>query len=225
MFRYGSLPYHGRLKLPYNYEPTPEQHELIIASCLGDGSLLQGGNATKGASHHLAWNMGDKHHAEFKQKALSFLGCSLKEGVNPGWGARWYSLVTQQHPFLNKYRPMMYAEDRSPIAAPEVLSVLGPLGWAWWYGDDGHMSDNVAFMHTEGYSDECNENIRQALCRFIDIQDAVSVAKYLGGTPKKLRTMLRFKNEASRKFFEIVAPHMAPSMAYKVGNFYRSDTY
>lgn len=221
-FRYKALPYHGRLCLPANYKFNPIENELILASCLGDGSLLNSNSATPyPSSYRLVWNLGDEAHARFKQAAFSFLKCSLKEGCNPGWGSKWYQLATKYHPALNPYRPLLYNSKREPVATPEVLAQLGPIGWAWWYGDDGHRQDSIAFLHTEGYSEECNRNIAAALCRFTGVDNGVSLQTYLGGNPKKLRTMVRFKNEASKKFFQLVAPHMAPSMAYKISELYR----
>lgn len=217
-FYHTSLPYHGRLCLPANYQFSKLENELIIASCLGDGSLLNSNEATGNpSSYRLIWNMGNEDHALFKQRAFSFLKCSFKESVNPGWGSRWFQLATKYHPALNQYRPMMYDSDRRPVARPEVLSQLGATGWAWWYGDDGSLSHKHALLHTEGYDSESNLNIANALCAFLDIPNGAVLQDYQGGSPKKLRTMVRLKDEASRKFFRTITQHMAPSMAYKLG--------
>jgi len=221
VFKYDSLPCHGRLVLPFNYQFTPEQRQLIIASCLGDGALLK---ATPASSHRLLWNMGDKAHAEFKSRAFSFLSATLVEKKNPGWGSEWFSVGTSCHPSLDQFREEFYSPDRKPIAKPEVLAELNEVGWAWWYGDDGSLMRqkgcaDMALLHTEGYSEACNIEIQRALTSFIGIADGVSLAKYNGGNPKKERIMLRIKTNATVEFFKKIAPHMAPSMAYKLGDF------
>lgn len=202
-----------------NYRFSKLENELIIASCLGDGALLNSNESTGNpSSYRLVWNMGNKEHALFKQSAFSFLKCSFKEGVNPGWGSKWFQLATKYHPALNPYRPLMYDCARRPIATAEALAQLGPIGWAWWYGDDGSLSHKHALLHTEGYDAESNANIAAALCKFLNTPNGAVQQDYQGGSTKKLRTMVRLKDEASRKFFKAIAPHMAPSMAYKIGD-------
>lgn len=216
-FRHPNLPHHGRLCLPANHVFTPHQRQLIIASCLGDASLLRNGGKSESA-HRLTWNMGDKDHAEFKVAAFSFLQARLVEKENPGWGSKWFCIRTACHPSLDQFRPMFYNGDRKPVAPLAQLAELDALGWAWWYGDDGHSSDGLAFLHTEGYSDECCTHITAAINNFIGFDGAV-LASYLGGNPKKQRTMVRFKSNGTREFFKRIATRMAPSMVYKLGDF------
>ena len=222
-FKYACLPGHGRLILPRNYEFSKQQRELIVASCFGDGSLLRNSGKTL-SSHRLVWNMGDKLHAEFKRDAFDFLGAILVEKSNPGWGAKWFSVRTACHPSLDKFREQFYGVDRKPVAKEDMLAELGDVGWAWWYGDDGSLMHqkgcaDMALLHTEGYSEECNLKIKLALEKFIGVEGGVSLARYLGGSPKKPRTMLRVNTNATVEFFKRISPHMAPSMAYKLGDF------
>lgn len=169
--------------------------------------------------------MGNKAHAEFKCEAFSFLGARMVEKMNPGWGAKWFSVRTCCHPSLDQFRDQFYGSDRSVIATEAMLAELNATGWAWWYGDDGSLMQqsgcaHMALLHTEGYSESDNTKIKSALESFIGIKGGVSIAKYFGGTPKKERTMLRLKTNATVEFFKRIAPHMAPSMAYKLGDLY-----
>lgn len=204
---------HQYYKVPENYQPQGEEHQIIIAAILGDGCLIK---PYDGANHRIQWNMGNKEHALFKLSQSSFIGSKYKEGKNPGFGENWFCIQTACHPMLTRYAKK-YGDSKGLVDDSGITSELDSLGWAIYYGDDGHITrGGNCFLHTEGKSDEMVENIKLSLNDFIGIDDGAVICSYFGGTKKRLLKCIRMKNEASVKFMEKVAPYMAHGMEYKI---------
>lgn len=203
---------HSHYSHPANKCFDPDQHQKIISSILGDGCLIK---PYEGANHRLAWNMGHKGHAEYKTRNFSFLGAKLREKKNPGFGNEWFCIRTQCHPMLS-----MYAEsygDSKGLKLTSIAHELNELGWAWYFGDDGHTDHKheIAFLHTEGKSHEMVLSIRDALRDFVG-SDGVVVHSYIGGTKKRNLECLRMRKNETKVFMERIKRHMADGMEYKI---------
>ena len=132
----------------------------------------------------------------------------------------------QSSSFANSHDPMTYATgqmrqvaDLARIVYDEtgkrringrILSLLGPVGLAWLFADDG-------FKHTR--PDRSRETVLIATCGFPDedIEDARAwfEQKY-GPTTITQEGSLRLGIEASQIFAEEIAPYLLPSMRYKL---------
>ncbi|XBW68191.1 homing endonuclease [Pectobacterium phage Ymer] len=204
---------HQYYKHPANADFDEFQHQAIIASILGDGCLIR---PTVRSNHRLVWNMGSSDHAKFKNEFFSFLGSSFSEKKNPGFGENWYCIKTGCHPKLTEYSNK-YGDSKGLIDESGIAFELNDFGWAWYYGDDGHLDkkNEICFMHTEGKTHEMVINIRDALRKFIS-SDGVNIHKYVGGSKKRQLECIRMGKNESKDFMSRVEKHMANGMEYKI---------
>lgn len=100
-----------------------------------------------------------------------------------------------------------------------IIPQLNEVGWAWYYGDDGHYdaASKACFFHTEGLGEEGAKIVANGLSEFLGVEGAASVYMYHGGTPKCERFMVRIKKNESKKFIQRVKDHMATGLEYKTG--------
>lgn len=187
----------------------------MIASVLGDGSIMYPHSDAR--YPRLMWNMGNKEHAQYKHRFFEFLGSTYTEGENPGWGPRWYQVKTSCHPVLVGFHDELYV-GRKKNFTQRWLNELDAFGWAWVYGDDGHLGSNdEAFIHTEGYGKEVSQMYANAINAFLG-GDYARVFSYIGGTPKKDRFSVKINGRGSDEFFSRIEAHMADGMEYKIGS-------
>lgn len=209
------IPYHDRLKAPANKRLTHEQEQALLASIVGDGYLAY---AYKGARlPRVTWNMGNKEHAKYKQNFFEFLQPSFTEKENPGWGAVTYSVNTSCHPCLKPIHDKYFKEGKKdPNLIPDIFRSLDAIGWAWFYGDDGHLGQNDScFLHTEGYGEHISNECAKAVNYFTKTNGA-RVFSYFGGTPKKDRFCVKMNAECSDEFMARIKNHMADGLEYKI---------
>lgn len=186
-------------------EISETQEQYILAAKIGDGYVSYGNKQSKAA--RIAWNMGNKLHALDKQKNTAFLGTVYKEKENPGFGDEWFCLCTKSHPKLNKYVSIGYAD---------VASKLNAIGWAVYYGDDGHLhkKDGLCFIHTEGKSVEDVKSIMSSLNKFLGF-DGSRIHSYIGGTKKRTMHCIRLTKRGSNEFMQKTYAYMENGVEYK----------
>lgn len=206
---------HGRLKAPANKKLSNEQFQAAIASTIGDGYLSKPNKDSEFA--RLCWNMGNKEHAQYKAKFFEDFGTIYRERENPGWGTNWFSVNTACHPCFNDILSICKPDGKNLKITAEIMSMMGAIGWAWFYGDDGSLAkaNGGVFLHTEGYDLETNEIIANAVNEFVGL-NCSTIKKYVGGTPKKERLYILLNGVGSDEFFKKIAPHMADGLEYKL---------
>lgn len=207
---------HKGLISPANYIPNNFQHQVIIASICGDGSLSLPYKRSK-CNARITWNMGNKEHALYKFNVFNeFIGATYSEKDNPGFGKNWYCVKTKSHPLLSRY-VANYGERKKNLSVDSgIFDELDSIGWAWLYGDDGHRSrDGNAFIHTENFSLDDVNKIAESLNKFIGT-DGARVHSYVGGQKKRLMHCIRLTNGGTHEFFSKIKAHMANGMEYKI---------
>lgn len=197
---------------PFNLSEPIKQ--AIMASLLGDGYMNYPNKQSK--MPRMAWNMGNYEHALYKTNFFSDYGAKMDEAENPGWGTKWYRIKTScSIAFVDMYKSFRIDDkvERANIIAP----MLNEIGWAWYYGDDGHYrrESGIAYIHTEGLLEEGSWHVCNALNDFLG-GDHATVDSYMGGNPKKQRFMVRLRKEGTRIFFSKIKEHMATGLEYKV---------
>lgn len=204
---------HNLIRCPPIHSISEYQHQIIIASILGDGCLIYPHKSAK--SPRICWNMGNQEHAKYKAEEFKFLGAKYQEKPNPGFGEFWYCIATSCHPVLSKYYSNMFSDGKlSPT--PEILSELNAVGWAWLYGDDGHTNhkDSICFLHTEGFTIEQTKMFSDAIDKFIGMKEC-SIHSYVGGKKKRLLHCVRIRKNGSQEFMSRIEKHMATGLEYK----------
>lgn len=209
--------YHENYSIPANYKLLHNERQALIASVLGDGSFLFP-YKHKGVKPRFVWNMGNEKHALHKKAFFSHFSHHYEKRVNGGFGSFNYRVRLNGHPTLSSLYSELYKDGKKNITQ-EWLHELDCFGWAWLYGDDGHLcqQSQVCHFHTEGYSKQVAEYYARALDRFLNRNDSAMVYSYKGGHKNKLRYSVKLRGVANDEFMERVKPHMANGMEYKIG--------
>lgn len=223
-FEYGSLsryaeylPNHKNMKVSANHTPSDFEHQIIIASICGDGSLSFPYN-NRPCNPRISWNMGNREHALYKYNAFnSFIGARYNETDNPGFGDKWYRVVTKSHPLLVNYVEKYGQRKKNLSAKSGIFDELNCVGWAWLYGDDGHLdkSKGLAYIHTESFSYDDVNIIRESLNSFIGF-DGSRIHSYIGGVKKREMHCIRMTQGGTNEFMEKIKAHMADGLEYKM---------
>lgn len=205
---------HWAFKIPANYTPNEFQHQIIIASMIGDGSLsVPYKNASPSA--RICWNMGNKEHAMFKKMAFEFIGAEYSQKENPGFGSEWHCVRTKSHPLFTRYGDK-YGYTKARID-PEsgIYHELNDVGWAWLYGDDGHLDKNGnVYIHTESFNKSHALIVVDAIDKFIG-KKCCSTHSYIGGAKKRELHCVRINKNASKEFISRIKENMADGLEYK----------
>lgn len=206
------LPKHQYYHHPANKMFSGVEHHIVLSAILGDGCLIK---ANKRSYHRITWNMGNELHALHKLSMTQYLGCKYRAMENPGFGSEWHCLQTSCSPVLTMYADK-YGDSKGLKEGSGISFELNDFGWAWYYGDDGHLSKTgECFIHTEGKSPIMVREIQDALGEFIGV-GKVSVHSYVGGSKKRRMECLRVSKNATVKFHEKIVSHMANGMEYKI---------
>lgn len=183
----------------------------------GDGSLSYP-YKNRPCNPRISWNMGNKEHALFKFNAFDkFIGASYKEKENPGFGSEWHCVVTKSHPLLCKYIDKYGERKKNLLVNSGIFDELDDVGWAWLYGDDGHLDlrSSTAYIHTENFCLEDVGLIRESLNSFIGF-DGSRVHSYIGGQKKREMHCIRMSKGGTNEFMERIKTHMANGLEYKI---------
>lgn len=205
-------PYHDRFSCPENYTLTDEQRAVVFASAYGDGYLSYPHRDAR--YPRIKWNIGCNFlHADYKRKYFSFLGAKLKKSSNPGFGTEWNSVLTSCHPCLIDVHNNVYPHGEKSVTKKNI-DLFGDIGWAWFYGDDGHMGSGMCHFHTEGYLEYGTNIFAESFNSYMN-SSCARIYSYIGGNPKKKRFAIRIGREKSYEFIQRIKKHMAPGLEYK----------
>lgn len=126
-------------------------------------------------------------------------------------------LRSSAHPWFTKVYDRFYAPLGRKSIDPHALKLLGPLGLAILYQDDGsyHYSTNAGhniLIHKMCFSKLELEALAKAIVDKFGIIFRVNRVKNKG-----LGYRLRMRAKDREKFFDLIMPYIVPSMLYKVG--------
>jgi DNA polymerase I-like protein with 3'-5' exonuclease and polymerase domains len=196
---------------------TVEQRSALLGTLLGDCSLVASPTQRRLKMWRTAAVVGvhseDSKLAREKTVALPLFelgGLSEQRGsyrnVKP---TRRFG--TRMRHDLALLRPLLYDANGKRRLRTEVLDLLGPIGLAWWFADDGCRA---------------SDSVRLALCRYPreDVERTRAwfmkrfghAAIYNGKAHDVGNGSLGLSKEASAKFCEYIAPYLLPSARYKL---------
>lgn len=192
---------------------TDEEHQAIIGSLLGDGSLRSGTAPT--AEFRENHSIKQKEYLEWKFKLLKSLpGAHLRDKYchhNPEDTKRKYkteqiALETSRTEILYPYYREFYPEGTKVIPR-EMVKTLGPLGLAIWHMDDGTFYRGLMVrLATKSFTAEEITFLRTVLKDNFGLESFQTKSR-----------MLCLNRTQSRKMVEIIRPYIVPSMSYKIG--------
>lgn len=154
-------------------EPNELQKEVIIASVLGDGSLIACANS-KNRRFNLAHSLKQEKYFMMKYEILKdLLGveCKRKTQFHKKAEKEYHSISVQSK--VNPYFTELYSKwykDGKKIIPKEYINELTEFGLAIKYFDDGYKMKNGYAIAMDDYESECVEVFRNYLLEKFDIQ-------------------------------------------------------
>jgi hypothetical protein len=183
---------------------TQIERSIIIGSILGDGYLRRVGGR-KDALLEINHSVTQSAYVDWKYTGLKSL-CKSGPVMRRSNGTRIaYRFTTRQHPELSRLKDLFYINDIKSI--PDSL-ILDPMTLAVWYMDDGSKCrESDIYLNTQQFS-EIDQKKLIKLLQSIEIESSLNKDK----TYKRIR----IKKSSLARFFEIISPHVIPSMVYKL---------
>ena len=184
---------------------TQIERSIIIGSLFGDGYLriVPGRfNALLEINHTIH----QKEYVDWKYEMLKSI-CKSGPVSRKGNGKRIaYRFNTRQHRELTELHKLFYANGKKHL--PDNIK-LDPIILAIWYMDDGSKCGTSSFyLNTQQF----NSN-DQIMC--MKMLSDLGIETTLNKDKEYLR--IRIKCASLNRFFNLVAPHIIPSMYYKLG--------
>lgn len=198
---------HDRRPAEWQHELTEPERQAVLGTLLGDSSI--GYPHTRSTYPRIHFNHGGPQRAWAEHKAgfLSGLSPHVREHQCGGYGTTTVSVHTRCLPCLRPIHELVVRDGRKRISR-EWLDAIGPIGLAWWVGDDGSCPGNGFILHTEGYPEE---DVRLAADWFGERYGPASVyftkGKYFALAPRC---------EARRAMLRDIERHLPECMQYKL---------
>lgn len=197
---------------------------VLYGMALGDGCVHK---QASNKHYALIIGHGPKQEEYLKAKAdklLSVFGGSplnvnTYKSFNKTANKEYTNLqIRKLHPYFNQIHKNLYATGKKVITR-KVLDFLSDEGLAYWFMDDG---SGTLCKSSRGYSSGCMVR----LSTYCSKEEAEVISDYFrdkyGLTCKfdvdkrNNKYSIRFGTLDSKKFVEIVAPYIVPSMRYKI---------
>ena len=183
---------------------TKLERSIIIGSILGDGymRIIPGRSDAFLEINH---SVKAKDYVDYKFNKLKRICESAPKERATNEDRHAYRFFTKQQKDLTTLYGLFYKNGRKII--PKNLE-LDTISIAIWYMDDGSKSRNSdVYLNTQQFSLTDQRKLLNCLRKF-------GINARLNKDKKYYR--IRILKESIKNFMSIVAPHMAPSMKYKL---------
>ena len=178
---------------------SQRRQEILIGCILGDAYISPLGKI------RVEQSVKQKEYIQWKYNELSFISYSAqpREIIHVLHGDKEYhSIFFLSRQYFRTWRAIFY-DGKSKIF-PQNLP-LTPLTLAVWYMDDGCWTGKKCLISTESFKGKYRGFMQEALMNQHGIETVVG---------KNEKLVIRKKSHA--KFFSLIAPHIIPSMKYKL---------
>ena len=183
---------------------TSTQHDILVGSLLGDGTLRKQGTRTN-ALLEVNHAIQAKEYVDWKwQHFQAYVLTPPKSRTGNGHRVA-YRFTTQSLSVFTNYYQWFYRNRKKII--PRDL-VLTPLSLAVWYMDDGAKSRAACYLNTQQFSLEDQKFLLHLLWRSFRIQSAPNRDKQY--------FRLRITTESTRILAALIRPHILPCFQYKL---------
>ena len=193
---------------------TQRQKDIALGSLLGDAYLRPSGKSHR--SHSLSFTHGEKQLEYLQWKLHEFRNFVTTETltVHPSTfhgNAPTYSFSTISHPYLHELRQLCYPNGVKTVTQA-WLDLLSPLSFAVWYLDDGSRNKRYGtiVLCTNSFSFDQQTLLVEYFSSRFNIE--VKIEPRRNG-----QSVLRINASQSKRFLELISPHIPDCMAYKLG--------
>lgn len=184
---------------------------FIKASLLGDGSVSATQNGAKYEESH---SEKQEEYVMYMRSLLSEISANRSDTVS-GYGSRLVWVGSRLYSNLLPVREEWYPKGKKVI--PEDLSWMDDFAVAKWYMDDGSLSHNSqqfqndrALFSTNGFTQEDVNRLAERLTEMYGVSCTVFFSK---GWNLRVNSG---KGNSITKMWESIAPHIHPSLRYKL---------
>src|ERR1700734_3561895 len=207
-----------RVALAEPWRLSGQQMELILGALMGDGSLSPNPRGRSGTRFRMGHGARQAAYLDWKVSLLENIPHSRTVNAKGAVFADFTPL-----PELAELHDAVYFGDGKKHLTWEYLKNLTPLALAVWYMDDGSFAVRSKGVQerTEGGTGRveiCVEAMspgsRDRLVQYLGDTYGLEVKLTVRGARKI--SVLQFTTAASEKFHKLVAPHVHPSMDYKL---------
>ncbi len=197
---------------------SDQQFQVVLGSLMGDGNLSPNRHDRNGVRFRMGHGAKQSEYLRWKTALMGNIGHSVRENAK---GASFVDFAPL--PELAEVQRAVYLGDGKKFFSEEYLKALTPLALAIWFMDDGSFSlrSKGVQARTAGGSgrieicvEAMTEGTRMRLRDYLCDTCGLDVRLRQAGSAGK--AVLVFSTAATAKFQELVAPYMAPSMAYKL---------
>jgi DNA polymerase I-like protein with 3'-5' exonuclease and polymerase domains/5'-3' exonuclease len=201
------------------YTPEPQlshpQIQLILGSCLGDGSLER--RHDRLASFYVGHGEKQIEYIRFKASILeNVMDRPERKASGAGRGryenaTDFWRIQTRCLRGIADLGDIMYVGGKKTITQ-DWLGRLDAIGFAFWYLDDGVLADSssVRFI-VHALSDEKVASVQAHLKEKWGFDSSLYRDKR-----KTNGLIIALTSSSSRHFFDLIAPYVHPSMQYKL---------
>jgi len=176
------------------------QHEFVVGSLLGDGTLLR---TTAGWCFRVHHGLSQQWYVEHKYR---FLEAYVQSPPRRSGKAYYFRTVT--HPEFSTYRERFYRLNQKIVPMDLLRQQLSGLGLAIWLMDDGNADGRAVRLNTQSFSHADNLTLATLLREMFGLEARVN--------RDKEGFRLRIAAGSRSRLIELVEPHMCPQMAYKL---------
>lgn len=213
---------------------TRYQEQAMLGSLLGDASLAASPshrNRPKINAPMLVWRVGHAAASKLSMYKKTILGDLVSESTTLGGPTTikgcatvrddQCELRTCNRADIAQLSSLVYDSKDVRRLRVTTLELIGPVGWAWWFMDDGCRQNGSRCVQNNGsrggksYSPD---SVTIATCGFPrrDIEKAaVWFRKNFGPCSIDRIGVLRLSRSASLAFCEAIAPHVPDRFRYK----------
>lgn len=188
-------------------ELTDEQKEVLIGITLGDGHILPRGSFKVDHAFHQYLYLRECHQIlRSIARPIAYEETVMKQS---GELACLFLFRTVQHVWLKAMRKLFYPDDEK-VFPSSILDGLTPRSLAFWYFDDGHLSDGLPSFALGKISTDAAEEVCDRVAQRFGFSAYVS--------PRSAPTckIMAFRANSCDLFFHLVREHATPDMLYKI---------
>ena len=197
---------------------SDQQIQVILGSLMGDGNLSPNRRGRSGTRFRMGHGAKQAAYLDWKVSLLGNIDCSRTTNAKGAVFADFTPL-----PELAELHDAVYFGDGKKHLNWDYLKALTPLALAIWYMDDGSFTlrSKGVQERTQGGSgriticvEAMSPGTRDRLTQYLRDTHGLDVKLIQSGARR--RAVLVFTTAATAKFQKLVAPHVHPSMDYKL---------
>ncbi len=213
----GELIVGDRVMQEVDQKLSEQQWQILLGGLMGDGALSPN---KSGHAARLRWGHGAKQAAYGDWKADMFANVGVCRSTNAK-GAVFHDVSPLAE--LAELRRVVYMTGDKKTLTTEYIKVLTPLSLAVWFMDDGTFTlrskgQQARTMGGSGRVEICveafTEGSQERLVAYLRDEHGLDVKLRHAGARKM--AYVHFTTESSRRFLELIAPYVHPSMDYKL---------